>query len=507
MWKIGRRCSLSVCCLLLMLPLTMTAQLPTVLRGDCMPTASGDVTRAGVRHKLQKPNTDWDPQQVYRQMVILVAYSDRDFSMENPQEYYQQLFNEQGYAVSGSQGCIADYFRDQSGGLFNLAFDIYGPVKVSATAKSTSSGSNYAAAAMREATQKLADSLLIDYSQYDWQGDKKVPQVIFILAGLSGNMTGNDGYMWPNTSSFGTITTADGYRLSNYSASAELFVEGRYCGLGTICHEFSHSLGLPDLYPTSSTAGYSVVDEWDLMDGGNFIRNGWCPPNYTAHEKMQMGWLTPVELDEPTTITGMKPVSEGGDAYLVRHNDREYYLLENRQWKGWDSYLPGKGLVVYHVDYDESAWRGNYVNNTKTHRRFQLVNADNLDYAAWDSIIGSSNPKKSGHSRYLSTSAYPWTTDSTDFVNNQLTDDSTPAALMFGANSAGSQYLSKPITNIGVSDEGHVFFGYRLATAVGPAISNRREQSAGDGYYNLQGQRVEQPGRGLYIRNGKIIRF
>jgi len=490
----------------LLMAVSVSAQDLQVRRGNCLPSLGGDVTRGATLHKLSAPKTDWDPQRVYRQMVVLVAYADCDFSMENPQEYYQQLFNEQGYAVNGTKGCVADYFRDQSGGLFNLSFDIYGPVKVSASSKVTT-GRNYALAAIREATQRLVDSLQIDFVQYDWYDNKTVPQIIYILAGLSGNMTGNDGYMWPNTSSFSTITTADGYRLSNYSASAELFVAGRYCGLGTICHEFSHSLGLPDIYPTSNNGGYSVVDEWDLMDGGNFVRNGWCPPNYTALEKMLMGWLTPVELDEPTTVTNMKPVSEGGDAYLVRHTDNEYYLLENRQWTGWDSYLPGKGLVVYHVDYNESAWRGNSVNNSKTHRRFQLVNADNLDYEAWDSIIGSSNPRKSGHSRYLSTSAYPWTTDSTDFVNNLLTDDSTPASLMFNTNSAGSEYLSKPITNISVTEEGLVFFGYRLGTAVSPTVFERQKKETDDCYYNLQGQRVTSPGRGLYIINGKIIRF
>ena len=153
----------------------------------------------------------------------------------------------------------------------------------------------------------------IDFSQYDWNGNGRVNQVIFIYAGLTGNITSTAcyGHIWPNTSSFPTITTPDGKKISNFTASGELWPYNRSFGIGTICHEFSHSLGLPDIYPTSKNGGYSICDEWDLMDGGNFTNYGWCPPNYTPLEKMLLGWLTPVELTEPTSITDLKSVSEG----------------------------------------------------------------------------------------------------------------------------------------------------------------------------------------------------
>jgi hypothetical protein len=231
--------------------------------------------------------------------------------------------------------------------------------------------------------------------------------------------------------------------------------------VGTICHEFTHSLGLPDIYPTIGSAGYSMVDEWDLMDGGNFTKSGWCPPNYSGLERMLMGWQTPIELTEPTTIRGMLPLSEGGPVYMVRHTDSEFYLLENRQWTGWDKYLPGKGLAVFHVCYDSSRWRANTVNNNTNRRGYQLVCADNLDYDAWDEIIGVGvNPYASGHNRHLSTAAYPWTTDSTDFVNDCLDDNSTPASLMYLNNQAGSKNLSKSITNIQIADDGTVSFDF-----------------------------------------------
>jgi hypothetical protein len=189
------------------------------------------------------------------------------------------------------------------------------------------------------------------------------------------------------------------------------------------------------------------------MDGGNFTNSGWCPPNYSGLERMLMGWQSPIELTTPATITGMKALSEGGPVYMIRHTDSEYYLLENRQWSRWDQRLPGRGLVVFHVDYDRGIWAGNGVNEKRNHRRYQLVNADGMDYDAWDKVIGDENPYVKGHSRYLSTSPYPWATDSTDFVNDLLTDSSNPASVMFNNNAAGSKFLSKALTNIRMTDD------------------------------------------------------
>ena len=479
--------------------LSLQAQELEIVRGDCTPLpVNGDVTR-GAQRKLPSLRTDWDPERVYRQMVVLVAYSDYDFQTDETQAFYNRMFNERGFAENGANGCIADYFRDQSGGLFNLEFDVYGPIKTNAQAKSSSS-KNYATTALREATRLLLDSLQIDCSVFDWDDNKTVDQVIYITAGPSGNASGNDGYLWPNTSSFSSIQSPDGYRISNYSVSAERFTEKIGCGLGTICHEFSHCLGLPDIYPVSSNQGYSVADEWDLMDGGNFTRNGWCPVGYTPTEKMLLGWLTPIELDEPVSITGLKPVTDGGEVYQIRHTDNEFYLLENRQWTGWDAYLPGKGLVIYHVDYNRSAWSNNSVNNSRTHRRFQLVCADNMDYDAWDKVLeDSTTTKKGGHSLYLSGAAYPYED------NNLLTDDSTPASVMFNNNADNSTMLSKAITNIKVTDDGLVSFDFRGGDHVAISEVQSHEPADKEAIYNLQGMRIEQPKRGLYVKNGKKI--
>ena len=502
--------------LLTLLPQRLSAQGSGVVRGDCTPEVTADLSLTrGLRRNLPAMNQTWDSTRVYHQMVILISFLDVDFQMEDPQAVYDSIFNYRGYNQRQGKGCVADYFRDQSDGLFNLSFDVFGPVRVDQVARLDSLANentrNYGGTQFRKAASEvIAQHPDIDYTRYDWNGDQKIEQVIYVYAGLCGNQgKGSYGYIWPNTNSFATLTTPDGVRISNYTSSGELWKNGASCGIGTICHEFTHSLGLPDIYPTSNDGGYSVCDEWDLMDGGNFTNYGWCPPNFTPTEKMLLGWLTPVVLTEPTSVRDLKPSAEGGEVYQISHSDSECLLLENRQQRGWDLGVPGKGLVVYHVNYDRSVWQGNKVNFDKDRRRFELVNADNMDYDAWDTLIGADNSpyvnKYRMNSAILSTSPYPWTTDSTSFVNDELTDTSVPAVRMNYPNAEGSMALSKPITNIRMSEDGLISFDFMGGSIPDGVTSLPTPLSSLRQYFNLQGQQVTAPGRGVFIVDRKKV--
>ena len=498
--------------LILLLPLRTMAQEGEliILRGDCTPDISGNTTDSHrASRRLPACNTDWDADKIYKQLVILFSFSDNDFQEEHSLDFYNSILNKPGYNEGNGVGCVADYYRAQSGGLFNLQFDIYGPYKVSQKAQPydnpTSSTKNYGRDAMHEATQQfVSEHPEIDFSQYDWNANGYVNQVVFIYAGYGGNTKSTYGYIWPNTSAFSTVETPDGKKISSYTASAENWPTStpRSCGIGTICHEFSHSLGLPDIYPTTEKQGYSVCDEWDLMDGGNFTNWGWCPPNFTALEKYLLGWVDFTELEDAASISDLKPVSEGGEAYRIKHSDSEWLLLENRQQTKWDSGLPGKGLVIYHVNYDGSVWKGNTVNNDKTKRRFHLVHADNMDYDAWNAYIEEKglSPYASGdrmNRRYLSTSPYPYIVED-EVQNNELTDTSTPAATMFYPNLDGEILLGKSITNIQMTD-GLVSFDF-MGGATEIKVPMRYPEKVDLQMYNLLGYKVKTPVQGqIYI--------
>lgn len=470
--------------ILLFLPLIVRAQEFEVRRGDCLPDIeplTEDVVRnSDAKRRLSVINKQWDPERVYRQLVILVSFAgdNVDFQSEDPQASYNDIFNTLGYNERQGKGCVADYFRTQSGGLFNAQFDVYGPYRVEQKAQPytnpTSSTRNIGRNALLEATSMfLEENPNLDFSVYDWNGDGQVEQVIFVCAGYAGN-SGNSkvyGYLWPNTSSFTTITTPDNHTISNYTASAELWPNDVNCGIGTICHEYTHSLGLPDVYPTSASAGYSVLDEWDLMDGGNFTNYGWCPPNYTPMEKILLGWATPVELTDPLTVRELNPSEEGGDIYRITLGDNDWLLLENRQQRGWDYGVPGQGLLVYHMVYDSQRWAANAVNNNVEKRGYELVYADNRNYDDWyDYYVASGlntmymrSPRL--NSILLSGAPFPYMTDSTETVN-----------------------AYKELTHIILDEDGLVSFDYKGGDAILSVHLTDRKQPSTTICYDLSGQ-------------------
>ena len=464
--------------------------------------------KARTRGMLGYPNQNWDPNKTYRQAVVLITFADTDFSMEDPVAYYNRVFNESGYNEGYGLGSVADYFRDQSGGLFNLQFDIYGPIKVSISAKGSSS--NYGYSAMKEALAALDTLATQDFSVYDWNEDGVVEQILFVVAGLSGNMV--SGYIWPNTD-YTTLKAPGKKELAYTSISCELWKDSTLCGIGTICHEFAHCLGLPDIYPTSGGGFFSIVDEWDLMDGGNYTGKGWCPPNFSATERMLMGWLTPTELTAATSITGMKPLSEGGETYIVRNSGHadEFYILENRRRSNWDKGIPGEGLAIFYVDYNMELWSNNGVNSSSRHFCYDLFHADGKDYKTWDPANNGKDPNKYVdtenwmYNKYLSTSVYPYTDPLTLVVNASLTDETTPAATLYYENAEGVKFMQKAITNIRIADDGTISFDFMGGTSgIRPIIE---VIDSDDSWYDLQGRRLEgKPTRkGIYINNRKKV--
>ncbi|MBR2291450.1 MAG: M6 family metalloprotease domain-containing protein [Prevotella sp.] len=456
------------------------------------------------RHKalqrsLKQPNRQWDASKTYRLPVILMSFLDCDFSQDDANAYYDRLFNESGFNLRSGPGSVADYFRDQSNGLFNLVFDVVGPIQVDYNHQ-TSSKTRYGSSEIASAVKK-ADELL-NFADYDWYGNGQVETVIVVFAGYGGNESAKtaEGCVWPNTMPQ-RMQTADGVTVSGYSASAELWSNDAPCGIGTICHEFSHVLGLPDFYPTASNE-FSVLDEWDLMDGGNYTDDGWCPPNYSIHEREYMGWQSPEELTTAQTITDMQTLGKGGKTYKIVNdaNSSEYYLLENRQWEGWDLMLPGHGLLITHVDFRANSWTGNSVNGTASHHRLEYFHADGLDFNYFESNWGRvAKFSKEGRNLRLEHTAYPFIGE--DGVSNDaLTDTSTPAAMIFNARKDGSLLMGKSVMDIRESD-GLISFNFSDISSGIVDVSTERRPVA---IYDLQGRQYpaslsELPSSAIYI--------
>ena len=450
-----------------------------------------------------------------RQLVVLASFQDQDF-MEDHEVALQKwgkIFNAENYTEDELVGSVHDYFMAQSYSQFNLMFDLFFVELPDGRSKYRSTYSH------DENSQYMVDDIVdvlqtqdIDWSLYDWDGDTFIDQLLIIYAGQGMNAGGGTNTIWPHQwwlSQHLNMETSDpidhrGYRtivqgnqeyhVDCYCCLQEYVVDNKLSKtpFGTICHEYSHCFGLPDFY----YSGGKVVGDWDLMDNGNYNGQGIRPCNYSAHEKMLMGWLTPVELTSPTTITGMPALTDEPVAYLIRNegSENEYYFVENRQQTGWDESLPGSGIVVFHIDYDKDIWISTTQSaNNKDKKRYKIIPANN------DIRISSS----SGWT-------YPYVTMDNflnkTVVNDSLTNTSNPAATLNNPNLDGQLLMSKPITHISVDANGLASFVFMddTSTSVSEVPFNQERDHNAAPMYDLQGRRLSSPAKGLYIQGNKL---
>ena len=372
-------------------------------------------------------------------LVILVNFSDNEFSVPDPQKTFNDFFNKKGYTDYGMKGSVSDYFSAQSYGQFELDFDVVGPYKLPSSMK-------YYGGSLGEAHDRNAQDMIVEavkaanqdvnYWDYDWDKDGYVDQVFVIYAGYGENYGASSDCVWPHESSIANKDILlDGVRLGTYACSCELKgVSGKLIdGIGAACHEFSHCLGIMDHYDTEGNN--FGMGPWDLMCSGSYNDASCCPAAYTAYERWVSGWMEPVEVSEFTEVKDMKPLVEAPEAYVLYNegNRNEYYLLENRQQLGFDEALPGHGLLVVHVDYNEATWKSNSV-NVGDRQRMTIIAADD--------VYSSYNLESDPFPGILNVVA--------------LTDITTPAAVTYNRNKDKSNLMHRPIECIAEDAQGHI---------------------------------------------------
>ena len=411
-------------------------------------------------------------------LIILANFKDKKFSASHTLDLYKKIANAENYKDNGFNGSIKDYFSAQSDGKFTIDFDVVGPVTLSQNMAyyggNDSEGNDKHPEQMIKEACELADGW-VDFSDYDWTGNGEVDQVYVIYAGQGEANGGSDDTIWPHAYELAAakITLSlDGVKINSYACSAELGYSG-IDGIGTICHEFSHCLGYPDLYDIFYE-GHFGMSSFDLMDSAGYNDDGFCPAGYTAYEKWIAGWIDYEVLeDENVTVTDLKPTSEGGKAYVIynKGNRNEYFILENRQQTKWDKYIEATGLQVIHVDYDPTCWINNVVNSTgefrqkdgwtadfkNDHQRHTLVHADNNDDSKYWNKSEQYYTKTT-----LDGDLYPYKS------NNELSDTSIPSFGLYNNNEDGTRNMGRQIKDITENDNGTVSFQYNATIVEEP---------------------------------------
>lgn len=474
-------------------------------------------------------------------VVILVEFSDSTFTLSDPKATFtkyltaQELFSsETDPEMYNNYGSVLLYFTDMSQSQFTPKFDIYGPVRLNQSLKyygAGSSSSENMSGLLSDACSAVDDE--VDFTQYDSNGDGYIDLVYVIYAGYAQSESGNStDCIWPKSGTTTVSKQFDGKSIKRYGVSNELAGTPKSSskhiyGIGVFCHEFCHCLGLPDLYPASGSTAEQLISHnmeyWSLMDAGEYTYNGYRPTAMTAWERERLGWFTIDTLSAAANVT-LTPLANGGKAYrILNDNDatgHEYYIVENVQKQGWNKSLFGHGMMVTHVDYDDSqfALGGTRVNGTATHPRMHVLAADGMMVPAyylgstikassdetvkqWNAdFVNKYDGQKFTASLYKAEAAgdmFPGTSSVT-----QLTDTSAPA---YAFNYNGN--FNKPITEIQENSEtGTVSFKFMGGsdTAIrdiqDDATTDKRIFSI-DGIF--QGTDFSLLPNGLYIVGGK----
>ena len=305
-----------------------------------------------------------------RILTILAAFQDVGFTVKDPVKAFDQYLNGNKQEDLGNMNhmnvaSVRQYFNTCSYGNFTPQFDVVGPLTLPQNmayygGKNNKGSDDRFSDFCRDALE-LAKDIVSDWSTYDNDKDDRIELVCVIFAGYGQNQGGADSTIWAKAS-YQNIKVNDTQRISRFNCCPELFhpqYPDYINGTGVFIHEFSHCMGLPDLYATTSTAyvNNQGMETFSIMDYGLYNRNGFAPCPYNAWEQEVMGWTKIEELkptaDSQQQVSDLLPLIEGGKAYKLVNadNDRDYIVMENIQKRGLNTYSAAHGLLVYHVDY------------------------------------------------------------------------------------------------------------------------------------------------------------
>ena len=404
-------------------------------------------------------------------IIILVNFTDKKFATGNNQALYERIANKENFSEGNFKGSMYDYFYAQSEGKFELTFDVVGPYDVSQKMSyyggNDSSGDDLHPAEMVIEALKKADPD-VNFKDYDWDGNGEVDQVYVVYAGKGEADGGATSTIWPHEWQLSAANyygdgsgpqKLDGVTIDTYACGSELDGSSRIAGIGTMCHEFSHCLGYPDFYDTDYSGGQGM-GYWDLMDSGSYNGDGYQPAGYTSYERWVAGWKEPIVLSSTQSVTGMKAINDGGESYIIYNhgNTNEYFLLENRQKTGWDASLPGKGLLIFHVDYDATIWANNKPNDTPSRQRMTWIPADNeYQYTYYQ---GTKYYTTEG----MAKDTYPYGSV------NAFNKSTTPAAKFYNKNTDGTYYMSESVEGITQNADKTISFNFKGLSNVAPPV-------------------------------------
>ena len=382
--------------------------------GEAPTPAVAKARRAQGVARRQRKDVGTTPNLAPKGVVILVNFSNKSMQSGHTNATFDELCNSLNCTVNAGYPSAGQYFADQSNGSYRPQFDVFGPVTLSRNVAyygtdnpgDDEGDDQHATDAVVEGCRLANEQFSINWADYDSDGDGYVDFVYVIYAGKGQADGGTSETIWPHnwdvtsaiSQGYCTYSSAQrtlgGKKIDNYAMSGEMSGNS-LGGIGTLCHEFGHVMGLPDLYDTSYGTNYNnslTPNDWNIMDGGSYNGDGHCPPNYDPWEKDFFGWNTSINLgNEGQNVTLYANGTQNYQAYQITSNGSYVgpttsgvrYYIENRQAQGWDAPLTGHGMLIWKVNFNASKWTSNEPNNTANNPYYTVVSASG-SAIGWD---------------------------------------------------------------------------------------------------------------------------
>lgn len=366
-------------------------------------------------------------------LCILIGFPDKAFTKSK--EDFQNLFNQEGYNTDNATGSVRDYYLENSYNQLDLTVTVVGPYTVANSmayyGANDSNGDDKKPRELVTEAVKLADPD-VNYADFDNDANGKVDGIYVIYAGYGEEAGGPENAIWAHAWAISTLIR-DGKSISSYSCSPELrgYQNSKITRIGVICHEFGHVLGAPDYYDTDyeDNGEYEGCGKWDLMANGSWNNNGATPAHHNGFTKVYYyNWATATTIENAGSITLDNAKDSPSSFYRINTTTPgEFFFIENRQQLGFDSAIPGHGMIIYHVH--KYLFTADKINYTHPQMMYPVCASTTTDPASSASSYGDIN---SGGC------PFPGTSNKASF-----TDQTLPSAKSWaGANT------NKPITGI-----------------------------------------------------------
>jgi M6 family metalloprotease-like protein len=425
-------------------------------------------------------------------LCILIGFTDKAFTKTKAD--YENLLNQPGYATDGAMGSVYDYYKENSYSQLNLSFTVAGPYvashNMSYYGANNSQGIDVNPEALVTEAVKLADPT-IDFTEFDNNKNGTVEGVYVVYAGYGEDAGASSSTIWAHTASIPPITL-DGVTVSDYACSSELRgTNGTGISrIGPICHELGHILGAMDFYDSNyNTNGlYDGTGNWDIMANGAWNNNGVTPAHHNPYTKIFVyGWAVTQTFTSGANITLLDAEQNNNSFYIVNTaTSNEFFLFENRQKQKFDSYIPGHGMIIYHVDGNYISTAGDQI-NIGSHQGLYPVcaNATGLPPATYGVINGAGLPfpgtgNRTSFTDFTTPNALSWSSAKTNAPITNITEDITNKTVSFiapvipdrplapAANLASNIYQTTVIANWDLSSTAT---SYHLDVSSNPAFT------------------------------------